>query len=295
MNLYVFADERKKINARWDYLGLAIVPQMHGKSLYDDLQQARKQTGFDGEMKFGELHKKGIGSRVETARRWIELVLDDSLSKTRRLFFSVTGIDNSLLDFCLFGPGGTPSRKYANVYNRFFRASLRGMLNYSFGRDLVTIRRVFHDTEGNLENHDYFEWHVIQEIGAKESRIRFADDQVRFVHSDPRREVDHPRASELIQLVDLILGTATYVIQQRSSSNEGQLECARLLYPWVREVVERPYAMNGKYDQLRRFSIVHFPKHPQYKLDESAVPGEYYQPSCSHFESLGFGQGELEF
>lgn len=115
---------------RWDYIGTVIVPYVHGRSLYDDLQRAREETGFDGEMKLAEINKKGTGSRLDSALRWLRLILNDPTSARRRLYFSVTGIDNSKLDFRVFGPGGTAHGKYANVYNRFFRASLRGMLNY---------------------------------------------------------------------------------------------------------------------------------------------------------------------
>jgi len=295
VDVYVFADERKKIVDRWDYIGLALVAYADGQSLYDDLQRERRATGFEGEMKFSSLHKKGIGSRVDTVLRWLRLIIDDSQMRRRRLYFSVTGIDNTMLDFRLFGPDGTPRGKYANVYNRFFRASLRGMLNYCFNSETITVRRIFHDTEGNLEQHDYFDWHLIREIAHGENRISFGDDRVRFVHSDTRKEKEHPRASEMIQLVDLLLGTITYAIHVTNPANRGQLKCAKLLLPWVREVLGNPYDPNGVFDQLRRFSVSHFPKHHQHRLNEGALPGEYYQPSCSRLESVAFGQAEFSF
>jgi hypothetical protein len=193
MDLYVFADERKRVLERWDYLAIAAVPYAHGRGLYEDLQRERKRAGFHGEMKFARLHKKGIGSRVDTAKGWLRLVVDDARCANRRLFISITGIDNSQLDFHLFGPNGSPTASYANVYNRFFRASLLGLLNYCFPSQAISVRDVFHDSEGNLQNHKYFEWRVIQEISRREPRISFQKDKVTFVRSDPRLEKAHPR------------------------------------------------------------------------------------------------------
>jgi hypothetical protein len=293
MDLYVFADERKRVLERWDYLAIAAVPYAHGRGLYEDLQRERKRAGFHGEMKFARLHKKGIGSRVDTAKGWLRLVVDDARCANRRLFISITGIDNSQLDFHLFGPNGSPTASYANVYNRFFRASLLGLLNYCFPSQAISVRDVFHDSEGNLQNHKYFEWRVIQEISRREPRISFQKDKVTFVRSDPRLEKAHPRASEIVQLVDLILGTVTYAIHITNRSNRGQLECAKLALPWITEILSDPYAARGKYDQLRRFSIVHFPRNRQNELIESTIPGEYFCPAIGPIDELAYGQTTL--
>ena len=126
VELELFADERKRISGKWDYIGLLAVSCVHSATLLADLRAQRSAVGFDGQMKFGGLHPKGIGTRLETAIGWLRILIDDAANRRKREYFCITGIDNNKLDYHLFGDDDSPKGKYANIYNRFFRASLSG-------------------------------------------------------------------------------------------------------------------------------------------------------------------------
>jgi hypothetical protein len=294
IEISVYADERKRIRNRWDYLGIVAVPSRHIDSLHSDLQAERNLNTFPNEVKFGYLNKSAGGSRAETSKGWLRILMDDAQCRKRRLYFSILGIDNDNIDYHLFGPGGTASGKYANVYSRFFRASLLGLVNFCFKGIDVQIANVYHDTEGNLENHQYFDWHAIREISRREARINFLNDRVVFVHSDPRKESHYPIASEMLQLTDLILGTMTHAIHIENNDNKGKLECVKLVLPFVKDLLYKPYVSNGSFDQLNRFSISHFPLHRQHVLNDTYLPEEYYKPQLACIDQIAFGQGCLD-
>ena len=123
----------------------------------------------------------------------------------------------------------------------------------------------------------------------------FSGDRVVFVRSDPRQEQSNLDASELIQFTDLILGTVTHVVQVPNRTNAGQMECAKLALPFIREIVQNPYKWAAQYDQLRRFSVSHFPRTYQHDLVDNAVQGEYYQPALGPIEEAAYGQETLGF
>jgi len=295
MEIELFADERKRINGNWDYIGLLAVPRAQAPALLADLRSHRSTVGFDGQIKFGDLHSRGIGTRLDTAMGWLRILMDDAANRKKREYFCITGIDNSKLDYHLFGNDGSPKGKYANVYNRFFRASLLGLLRYCFPYGPIGIKNIYHDSEGNLQDHEYFDWHVIQQVSKEEPRVTFGQDRVVFVRSDPRMERVNPDASELIQYTDLILGTVTHTIQVPNRTNEGQMECAKLALPFIREILSNPYKWSAQYDQLRRFSISHFPRTYQHELVDNLAPGEYYQPALGPIEEAAYGQGNFGF
>ena len=149
--------------------------------------------------------------------------MEDAASRRKREYFCITGIDNSKIDYHLFGDDPSPKGKYANIYNRFFRASLLGLIRYCFPYGPIRIKNIYHDTEGNLQDHEYFDWHVIRQVSKEEPRVKFDRDRVVFVRSDPRREEANPDASEMIQFTDLILGTVTHAIQVPNRTNVGQM------------------------------------------------------------------------
>ena len=53
-----------------------------------------------------------------------------------------------------------------------------GLLRYCFPHGPIRIKNIFHDTEGNLQDHEYFDWHVIQQASKEEPRVQFTRDKV---------------------------------------------------------------------------------------------------------------------
>jgi hypothetical protein len=291
----VFADERKKVANRWDYLCVVIVPYVSAQSFFDDLMSARERTGYQFPLKFSEIDRKAAGEKARLSVEWADLLLRDARERRRRVYFSVLGIDRTRIDFSLFGDGAHETGKYANVYNRFFRATLKGCLNHFFPSVDIRIRGIFHDTEGNLQNHDYFDWHCVSSIASAESRVSFGCEKVVFVDSDHRKESNHPNASHLIQFTDILVGGTTYCIHVTNWSNIGQRQVAQTMLPLVEAACQSPYKADGVYDQFRRFSVAHFPEHHMTRFEETTLQGEFYRPSCGALRSRLDGQLSLDF
>ena len=62
MRLIVFADERKKILQRWDYIAKTIVPTNQALFLYNDLVEDRRNANYDYKLSYSSLNKSGKGS-----------------------------------------------------------------------------------------------------------------------------------------------------------------------------------------------------------------------------------------
>jgi len=294
MKIFVFADERKNVIARWDYICLLIIPSDKFKSLFNDLIKARQEAQYDYELSFSKLNKKGTGSKLDLANCWTDIIIDDATKHMDRIYFKIFGIDKAKLDFSFFGYKNTPDGKYANIYNRFFRTALLGSLNYFFPDKPITVQRIFHDTEGNLQNHDYFDWHCIKKISDLNKRISFSCDRVIFVDSNHFKEKQFPTASHIIQLTDLIIGSVTYCIHETNLSNKSQYEIARKMLPLVNGILSNPYDKNSSLGYYRKYDICHFPKNRLKRLHEKRIPGECYRLNCESFLDRVTGQQYLD-
>jgi hypothetical protein len=289
----VYSDERKKVDVVWDYHCLMIVEENSRGSFLEQLRKDRKEVGYQYELKFANLDSKAKGEKVELARKWMGHILEEADSPRWKIYFDITGVDNSNMDYSLFGEDASSFGKYATVYNRFFRASLQGMLKLFFPSNPVIVKDIYHDREGNLENHGYFEWHVITRTKRDQSYADFECSKVCFVDSDHRTEVTSPEAAEFIQFVDVLLGAVTYCIHVTNPRNMGQRKVAEDIFALVDEILRSPYKDLGQFHHFRRFTISHFPEHPIVHFDEEAAKGEYYHLRCDKFQSLISGQGQL--
>jgi len=108
MKIFVFADERKNVIARWDYICLLIIPSDKFKSLFNELIKARQEAQYDYELSFSKLNKKGTGSKLDLANCWIDIIINDAITHMDRIYFKIFGIDKAKLDFSFFGYKNTP-------------------------------------------------------------------------------------------------------------------------------------------------------------------------------------------
>jgi hypothetical protein len=226
---------------------------------------------------------------------WIDKVIENANHNMGRLFFKVFGIDRSKLDFSFFGPSNGPIGTYANVYNRFFRTVLLGALNYFFPDVPITIQKIFHDTEGNLQHHTYFDWHCIRKIGERDNRITFTCRRVKFVNSNHMVESQHPKASHVIQFTDLIVGSVTYCIHETNLQNKGQFKVSEKILPLVNNILTKPYDQNNSLGYYKKYDICHFPKEHLRFLNEDRIPGEFFRLRCDNFLNRVTGQQLLDF
>lgn len=280
--LTLFADERKNINDTWHYLGLLIVPSYKLQRAIDCLVSHKKQFNLlDSEIKFSGMNAKGNGAKFKCAMRWINELVNDSAGL---FYFSILGIDLSKLDFSYFGEGkDMGGEKYANIYNRFFRTNVIGAIKFFFPNTPVLISGVYHDTEGNLENHDYFSWHLSSKT-QDDPQIRVKN-EIQFVHSHPKKEVVHKEYSTFIQLVDLIVGSVSYCFDYISTKNKGQRCLAQTILPAVEEIV------SGGWRRSPKSAVSFFPSQRISMVDSIENRGLCY---CSRPVKLNYGHDKVD-
>ena len=165
ISLSIYCDDRKidgqqhPNNESWLYIALLIIPDSKKAEILDVLNKYRnnKDIKYYGELKFHKLNKTSrISTIARLAKLWLQEVIDDS---NKRLYLKILGIRRDNLLFELFGSDDSSRGKYANIYNRFFRAAFLGALNSYFPREKyenITISGLFHDRQGRLEAHEFF-------------------------------------------------------------------------------------------------------------------------------------------
>ena len=270
IELTLFADERKNINNRWDYLCLLIIPTNKIKEAFDIIESCRlvdkwpqKEKGkimYEGELKFSEINKDAKGEKFEVAKKWLEEIINDGKEGRGIFYCSILGIDRHMLHFSNFGKGSSPKGKYANIYNRFFRTNFLASIKTFFSKyDIIIVESIFHDKEGNLEQHLYFDWHLIWKVEREEENIFFVSDKIIFVESDHQKEKNYSWASHFIQMADILVGSVTYCLDYTNPSNKGQKELAKLILPLVYRLVEMPTNKNSSFGYFNKYKLSFFP------------------------------------
>jgi len=294
LHLTVFADERKNIENKWDYIAILIVPTSEIINILDEIRQSRDKANYYREMKFSELNKRTTkGDKFNLADLWVNIIMNSARERKRKLYFKIMGIDKDKIDHSFFGDYNTPTGKYATVYNRFFRTALLGALKYFFPDSSIVVNNIIHDNEGHLEQHGYFDWHCISKISRSEQKINFDCDKVRFVHSDHLREKNFPNDSHFIQLTDIFLGAATYCIHFTNPSNKSQYSISKKIFPLVDRIIREPRNKNSSFGYYRKYDICHFPDKPLKSFDGRLYPGSIYKLKTTNFQDHISGQLKL--
>ncbi len=193
INITIFSDERKNLGGGWDYMCLLIVPTEKIQGVLDRILEIRQICNYHTELKFSKL-KDAKGEKYNLAEKLITEILND---KENRFYFKIFGIDTTTLDSDRFGDGLSRSEKYANIYNRFFRTNILQLKGY-FQDKHIHIDNIFHDNEGNLQQHEYFNWHTIFKVD-KDPRFFCGCDKITFVNSCHNKEQIHKNVSHFIQ------------------------------------------------------------------------------------------------
>ena len=157
--------------------------------------------------------------------------------------------------------------------------TLLGSINYFFRSrtDNLTISYLVHDSEGNLENHEYFDWHSIWKLDSEYENISFANDEIIFVNSDHHEETSHPRFSHLVQLTDLILGAVSFCIEYSNPGNKGQKQCANVMLPLVDRIISAPKNQNSSFGYYRKYDIDFFPSTTKLGISGEVLQGQIYK------------------
>lgn len=214
-NLTIFCDERKKNDdSNWIYLCALIIPTVLLDDIYEESQKIRERLNYFHSLKFTAI-KPTSNEKHELAVEWIRLLFG---KYSEHIKLKVLGINLDNLNFRCFGNDNKPNKKYCEIYNRFFRTNIKGALHYFYTRnDIKIIDNIFHDSEGQLQNHPYFDFHITSKIKDKNIDIQ---DNISFVLSDHNKESKYPRMSEFIQMTDLLVGTVAHTYDALGDFNE---------------------------------------------------------------------------
>jgi len=159
----LFCDERMmprdEEGNEWWYICMLLIPTASVADVISELMKIRDRYSFYEEICSERIKGASCNSpRTAVAMDWLRFL------KNRTgldIYWEVLGIATHNLEFSRFGPGDEPKGKYATVYNRFFRTAFRFSGNRYFSSyDQVIISDVFHDTQGYLQTHDFFDWHL---------------------------------------------------------------------------------------------------------------------------------------
>jgi len=257
----LYADEikpyRNDLDEQWMYIGILAIPEDRHQDALGSMMRDRKQANYPREVHFIELRNRSDANvhneKTLLAKYWTEHVVHD----VRKTFhFHLLGLSLDHLQNLAFG---TAREQRRNIYNRFFRASVKGMLKYFFG-DQVTVTNLFHDQENFLEQADLFDWHAIWRIEQEAFEITFLTSNVVFVDSDHRKEQGHPAGSHFVQLCDVLLGGLTQYLDA-TTTKDGCCEIAEVLLPLAERLVDPQQARNPhtRYSHMRRVSMSFFP------------------------------------
>lgn len=278
----LYADEikayRNRQGPQWMYIGLLAIPESKYPSALGGLRQDRERANYPREVHFTELRNRSDAhahnEKTLLAKRWAERVLYDD---QKTFHFHLLGLNLDHLQNFAFGTGREQRR---NMYNRFFRASVKGILKYYFGNQVV-VTALFHDQTNFLEHDDLFDWHSIWRIQQEEPGITFEVDNILFINSDHEKKFDYPDDSHFIQLCDVLMGGLTQCLDARTKK-DGCCEIAEILLPLAERLVDprRAKNPNSRYHYAHRMSMSFFPSKAltQHQLEDpyySAQSGFY--------------------
>lgn len=272
--IVTFADEIKpEADKPWAYVAIVSVPAARCKEalkrLLIDREAHDNPMSPCGEIGWSDLAK--MGARARIARAWLYRVTNEhDLWR-----FSILGIDTSQLVMTAFGQGLGHQR--LNVYKRFYRSCLAYHVASLRGRyDSVEVVRCYHDTEGRLEQDDWFRWHAQARITEEKANVTFGCREVTFVHSDHRREEKNSSASHFIQLCDVLAGASRYLLENHSPS-EARDFASRPFLPLMERIncPKQSLNVNSSYRHVGRASISYFPSRPleEHELEDPFVRG----------------------
>ena len=246
VELTIFCDERKMPRGQdgneWWYICMLSIPTASVANVISRLMAIRKSHSFYKEVDSKRIKGASCNSpRTAVAIDWLRFL------KNRTgldIYWEVLGIATHNLDFSYFGPGDESTGKYATVYNRFFRTAFLFSANTYFSSyEQVVISNVFHDTEGNLQKHDFFDWHLPRVVA--NDRIQFLNDRICFVVSDHDKEKEYKEESQVIQLADILVGSVSQRLDN-SSAREGKVELGDCLTDMLYTVATNPWKAHDK-------------------------------------------------
>jgi len=298
ISLLIYCDERivdskKHPNKEnWIYITLLMIPDSKKPEVLGILNEHRKNIGYYNELKFHKLRKTSrISTIARLAKLWLQEIINDT---NKRFYFKVLGIKKDNLLFELFGAGSASKGKYANIYNRFFRSAFMGALNSYFPHGEYgenTISGLFHDRQRQLEAHEFFPWHLFYKVAG--GRISFTSKRVCFIESDHNVEPTYKDDSQLIQLVDLLVGSISHCLDLLTKSNKGKNEVAKIILPLLRDILGNVRSERSRFDYFRKYDVSFYPSkkltYDEYSNDINRAQSHFFKNRRILLEEHQFG------
>ncbi|MHA1431051.1 MAG: hypothetical protein ACTSRV_11770 [Candidatus Freyarchaeota archaeon] len=287
IHLEVYCDEIQRTSLRggpdegvWMYLGALFVPAPIKNTLINELLNRRclnhqswhwsendcpRQCGRhhwnNTEIHFRDL--PGHQSKHRIAENWLNFLMQNNLENRGLVYFNILGINLSKLNLERFGEHRGRDH---NIYNRFFRTLISGGAKYFFSEHQhIIIHKIYHD-KGGQENHPLFSWYTPYRLNLTDEKIYVANNEILFIDSDHRKysnkdDVDLRAESQLIQFIDLILGSI-HCCLHASATNKEKIKLASIIKPLLERLMENPQNKNSRYNYHRKQQIQFFPKTP---------------------------------
>lgn len=297
--IYLFGDERKlrSEGTEWLYFGVMFVSRVNAQALYDQLMRIRREVGYQGQLHLADM-KNEKGEKFETAQRWLDLGIEAMLHPDGPFKFNILGVKLDRLGKTTFGIDEDKDRiPHARVYTRFFRTVVTSGLQLWWLNSPITIIRTYHDSEGNLQNDPWFDGNLARRLG-RDRFTSFEEQSVRLIRSDHRLESTETktfRAAQMLQFVDLLLGTISNILHP--NPNVKRRSAKYKLTERVLSVVDAVSSSSDTHSASRQFGLSYsqFPKSSGVIVGRESPfrKGEFYRLSPNSFIEKRNAQGIL--
>ncbi|MBB6062765.1 hypothetical protein HNP65_001217 [Thermosipho japonicus] len=84
ININIFVDEKKKVNNKWNYIGMLLVKEPFEKEIISFLKKTQEEEKIN-EMKYKDIKIKS--GRYKVAMKWLDLIQENFLPHPECKFF----------------------------------------------------------------------------------------------------------------------------------------------------------------------------------------------------------------
>lgn len=206
-------------------------------------------------------------SLIDISKGWLKFLINNNRSELNLVNFNLLYIDLNVLNIEKFGT----EKEHENIYNKFFRTAINYGVKTFFNDDnQVIVKRVFHDN-GSMKDHGYFPFLNLHKLADNMGeKIKIENTTIEFLDSNHktylRKDENFHNESQLIQFIDLILGTFTQNILFLSN-DKTKKEVATIVRPLVSRMLKNPKNKNSSYHYYNQQKISIFPKYPIEKTE----------------------------
>jgi hypothetical protein len=197
------------------------------------------------EIHFNKIRESRSSHRQkEISKCWLNFFINNSSLMSAHLYIDLKKLNTSFFGY---------EKIEANIYNKFFRTVINyGLKCFFKSYDTIKITNIFYDKKGDLERHSFFNNFNFDKLRYETKDNVKLLGRIIFIDSNHKIEKNYSRESNLIQLIDLILG----VIRQNIfyvSKDKLKNEISRIIRPELNKLKQ-------EYWCLKYLKVSFFPK-----------------------------------